>query len=403
MRRRLLIGCAAVPLALWAALPLASEASPASRAASLQKRIDEARGKVERRRGTERVLASDIASYSRRINRLQGDIAGLQARQVRLQADLDRKRAELIRIQEALRHERARLARLRARLAVARATLADRLVALYKADSPDYVTVILNADGFADLLERADFLERISSQDRRIITLVRSARLDALATAKRLDRLELRQQRVTAAVLARRNQVASVKGQLVGKREGYARTRAGKADALSATRASRQELEGHLRELEAEQARVQAALQSAQRTNQGLFDPNVAGPIRQGSGSLIWPVNGPVVSPFGMRWGRLHAGVDIASPGGTPIRAADSGKVVLMGVVGGYGNYTCVQHTASMSTCYAHQSRFATSNGASVRQGQVIGAVGCTGHCFGDHLHFEVRINGSPVNPMGYL
>ena len=114
-------------------------------------------------------------------------------------------------------------------------------------------------------------------------------------------------------------------------------------------------------------------------------------------------MNGPVVSPFGMRWGRLHAGVDIAVGSGTPIRAADSGQVVLMGWVGGYGNYTCVQHTGSLSTCYAHQSSFATSNGAGVSQGQVIGYVGCTGHCFGDHLHFEVRVNGAAVDPMGYL
>ena len=114
-------------------------------------------------------------------------------------------------------------------------------------------------------------------------------------------------------------------------------------------------------------------------------------------------MNGPVVSGFGMRWGRLHAGIDIAVGSGTAIRAADSGNVVLMGWVGGYGNYTCVQHTSSLSSCYAHQSSFATSNGASVSRGQVIGYIGCTGHCFGDHLHFETRINGSPVDPMGYL
>ena len=105
-----------------------------------------------------------------------------------------------------------------------------------------------------------------------------------------------------------------------------------------------------------------------------------------------------------MRWGRLHAGIDIAVPSGT---ADPRGRLAAgscsMGWVGGYGNYTCIQHTASLSTCYAHQSSFATSNGASVSQGQVIGYVGCTGHCFGAHLHFETRINGSPVDPMGYL
>jgi peptidoglycan DL-endopeptidase CwlO len=93
-------------------------------------------------------------------------------------------------------------------------------------------------------------------------------------------------------------------------------------------------------------------------------------------------------------------------PAGTPIRAAAAGKVVLMqsaGASGGYGNFTCVAHSGSMSTCYAHQSRFATSLGASVSQGQVIGYVGCTGLCFGDHLHFEVRINGAVTNPLNYL
>ena len=102
-----------------------------------------------------------------------------------------------------------------------------------------------------------------------------------------------------------------------------------------------------------------------------------------------------------MRWGRLHAGVDIAVGAGTPIRAADSGRVVLLGWTGGYGNYTCIEHGGSLSTCYAHQSRYATSMGASVSKGQVIGSVGCTGHCFGDHLHFEVRVNGVAGRPDG--
>ena len=90
-------------------------------------------------------------------------------------------------------------------------------------------------------------------------------------------------------------------------------------------------------------------------------------------------------------------------PAGTAIHAAAAGTVALMGWVDGYGNYTCIAHGGALSTCYAHQSRYGTSMGASVRQGQVIGYVGCTGHCFGDHLHFETRINGQPVNPAGYL
>ena len=128
-----------------------------------------------------------------------------------------------------------------------------------------------------------------------------------------------------------------------------------------------------------------------------------AGPIRRGSGDLIQPINGSFTSPFGQRWGRLHAGIDLAAPTGVPIRAAASGRVILMAPTGGYGNYTCIDHGNSVSTCYAHQSRFGTSRGASVGQGDVIGYVGNTGHSFGAHLHFEVRIDGEPVDPMEYL
>lgn len=400
MRLRLLIAVAALPLLLWGLLPLLSSGAPSKSPAQLQSKIDSKRHQLDRKRGRERVLSGDVASYSRRINSLQDDISVLQRRQVRIQADLDEKRAELGRIQERLREERVRLERLRARLAEARRTLAQRLVEIYKADVPDVVTVVLEADGFADLLERTEFMQRVSAQDRRIIETVRTAKADATRTEARLDRLEARQQRVTETILRRRNEVASVKGELVDRRENYRSARSSKNRVLASVREDRQHLEGDLAALEKEQAKVAAALRQAASPGGG---PQVAGPVRQGSGSLIWPVNGSVVSPFGQRWGRLHAGLDIAVPAGTPIRAADSGKVVMASVVGGYGNYTCVQHNGSLSTCYAHQSRFGTSAGASVSKGQVIGYVGCTGHCFGDHLHFETRVNGSPVDPMGYL
>ncbi len=125
-----------------------------------------------------------------------------------------------------------------------------------------------------------------------------------------------------------------------------------------------------------------------------------------GSGPLAWPVRGPVVSPFGMRWGRLHAGIDIAAVTGTPIHAAQAGRVELAHPVSGYGNYVCVRHLPRLSTCYAHLSAYRTDEGRTVAQGAVIGLVGCTGHCFGPHLHFEVRLGppfSKPVDPITYL
>ena len=128
-----------------------------------------------------------------------------------------------------------------------------------------------------------------------------------------------------------------------------------------------------------------------------------AGPLPPRSEALIWPVDGRISSAFGPRWGRLHAGIDIAAPRGTPVRAAEAGRVALLGPFGGYGNYACILHAGDLATCYAHLSGFATRGGAEVDQGQLVGFVGCTGHCHGNHLHFETRVEGSPVDPLRYL
>jgi murein DD-endopeptidase MepM/ murein hydrolase activator NlpD len=374
-------------LAAYLVLPLPGLTAP------LPQRIEQKRGQIEEAKQKEGVLSTDIAQFSTRIESLQGEISATQSRLDRAQASLDRQKAELLEVRDQLEEARDRLETLRRELDTARTVLAARLVEIYKADAPDALTVVLEADGFGDLLEQAEFLERISEQDREITDEVRVLRDDARSQAIELAELEQREQLAAERILAERDQIAQAQSQLLASQDDLASARADKRGALAQVHDSRVALEGDLKALEAEQARVASALSGAQ----------APGPVKQGSGQLVWPVNGPVVSPFGMRWGRLHAGIDIAVGSGTAIRAADSGNVVLLGWVGGYGNYTCIQHTASLSTCYAHQSSFATSNGASVSQGQVIGYVGCTGHCFGDHLHFETRISGSPVDPMGYL
>jgi peptidoglycan DL-endopeptidase CwlO len=402
MRVRILLACVVLPLVLWALLPVFSQGStPSDRLHELQQKIQTTQGKIGRRKGTERLLTTQISAYTSRINKLQARIGSLQNKQANAQADLDAKRAELFHIQRELRAERRRLVRLRARLAQARAALAQRLVQLYQADKPDIVTVILSSKGFADLLERGEFMKRVSDQDQQIIKIVRTAKADATASAKRLGTLERRQAQITRIVQQRRDEIASAKQGLINTKVGLNGTRADKTHALATVRTERHQLEGNLSGLKAEQSKIEATLQQAQ----GNLP---AGPIKHGNGSLIWPVNGPITSPFCERraWEACHPGIDIGVPSGTPIRAAAAGRVALLqsaGASGGYGNFTCIQHTGAMSTCYAHQSRFAVSLGQSVSQGQVIGYSGCTGLCFGPHLHFEVRINGAVTNPLNYL
>jgi murein DD-endopeptidase MepM/ murein hydrolase activator NlpD len=352
-------------------------------AQDLQSQLDEKRAQLEHANAREGVLSSTIQRLGDRIDQLRGEVATLRNREAIVQAELDKKEAELKRAKD-------RLVRLRVRLKRSLKVLRERLVAIYESSSPDTLTVILNSKGFDDLLSRYEYLKRIQSQDTSIAERVRSLRDQTKDTVERVRaaRNEIAAKR---AELARtRSELESLEGDLATAREQD-------EQALAQVQDHQHQLEGDIGDLEGQ---IQAQLQAAQTS----APAPPAGPIQGASASgFIWPVSGPVVSGYGMRWGQLHAGVDIAVPAGTPIRAAASGTVVLAAVTGGYGNYTCIDHGGGLSTCYAHQSSYAVSSGQSVDQGQVIGSVGCTGHCFGDHLHFEVRVNGSPVDPMGYL
>jgi murein DD-endopeptidase MepM/ murein hydrolase activator NlpD len=376
-------------LAAFLVLPMPGHTS------TLDRKMDIVRAKIRVKKAKEGVLTSTITTYNNRIQSLQGEIRGLQDRQNRIQTSLNAKQAELYATQNKLEKAKSRLARLKVYLAQAQKVLAQRLVQMYKDGEPDALTVVLESNGFADLLERTQFLDRITNQDNQIITRVRTLKAQTTKQTKELGALQRQQKAAAIAIEQRRNQVAAVKGKLVSSRTDLQSARDGRKVILSRVRSTRHRLEGDLSKM---QAQVAAQLRAAQ---QGP----AAGPIRRGTGSMIWPVNGPITSPFCERraWEACHPGIDIGVPAGTPIRAADAGRVVIAGWVGGYGNYTCIQHTASLSTCYGHQSVIQVSVGQNVSQGQVIGLSGCTGLCFGAHLHFEVRINGAVTNPLNYL
>src|SRR3954447_630706 len=386
-RLALLLAVAEMPLGLWGVLPLFSGAETPG---SIQNKIESKQSQIEQRKGRERVLTSDISAVSSRIGALQGEITQLQTKQVRLQSDLDAKRAELAQIQEDLRRERLKLARLRDRLARAQVLLANRLVDSYKADEPDLVTVVLEANGFRALLERAESMQRVSDQDARLIERVTDAKAEATASANHLADLEKKAQDVARQIEGEVSQVVEVKGTLIGRRDQFASVRADKASLLASTQSSRHALEEDVASLQKEQSAIAARLQPSSAP--------AAGPVQQGSGGMIWPVSGPITSGFCERrsYEACHPGIDIAVPTGTPIRAAASGRVAIAGWVGGYGNYTCIQHAGALSTCYGHQSRIGVSVGQSVAQGQVIGASGNTGNSTGPHVHFETRMNGTP-------
>src|SRR5215211_661497 len=400
--KKLFLVVMTVGLAAYLALPMPGQ----SAGRNLPGKIERKQRQVEKKRHREGVLTQDISSYSTRIRGLQGNIRGYASREAKLQGSLQHKRVEVQRVQDRLEVAQDRLVRLRARLEEATDVLATRLVEIYKDDEPDVLTVILESDGFADMLDRTAFLERISKQDRAIVTRVRELKRQTKELTDQLGELEEQKQAAADAILAQKNEVAEARARLVERQGDLAAARGERRTLLASAREDREHLEGDLRALEREQAAVQARIRAAQASaagSSGGGGGSANAPIKRGSGGLIWPVNGPMVSPFGQRWGRLHAGVDIAVPSGTPVHASQSGRVIIAGAVGGYGNYICIAHGGSLSTCYGHNSSLGVSQGQSVKQGQVIASSGCTGHCFGPHVHFETRINGSPVDPMGYL
>jgi murein DD-endopeptidase MepM/ murein hydrolase activator NlpD len=334
-------------------------------------------GEVRERKG---VLTTTISRYSAEIDQLEGEVATLRNREAAVEAELEEAKQEL-------HAEKERLIELRAHLRRAMIVLKERLVAIYKAGTPDVLTVLLQSDGWSDLLERTEYLNRIQDQDNAVIDRVRDLRDQTRAT---VDRLRVVKKRIEA----KERELERTRLSLQARQADLVAARDARQGALDRVAAQESELEGDVSDISAEIAAQLAATSSA---------PLPAGPVQGSSSGLIWPVSGPVVSGFGMRWGSMHEGIDIAVPAGTPIVAAASGSVVIAGWVGGYGNYTCIDHGGGLSTCYAHQSSFAASVGAGVSQGDIIGYVGCTGHCYGDHLHFEVRINGAATDPLGYL
>ena len=401
MRRRLLWVSITLGLAAPFLLPVPGLGAP------LADKIAGTAEELESTEAREGVLTTELTGLDNSISGLSGDISALLDQEAVLLEQLQAKQAELEQARADLEARQDRLAEVQDRLAESEKLLADRLVEIYKTDEPDALTVVLEADGFGDLLEQTEFLDRISSQDQDIVARVRELKAQVEDDVARLEELEQQIEDAVAEIIARRNELAAAREELTVKRAELQGVRSDRATALADVRQTRVNLEGNLAALEREQERIEAELAAAQEAEQEAVAPAPApAPSISGGESasgLIYPVNGVFTSPFGMRDGSMHEGIDIAAPEGTPIMAAASGTVVSAGPAGGYGNYTCIQHSGGLSTCYAHQSSIATSAGASVSQGEVIGYVGNTGSSTGPHLHFETRVNGSAVDPMGYL
>ena len=359
-------------------------ASGGAEAQDLQSELDQTQSELEQQQDKKGVLSTELDRYNDQVDQLAGEVATLRNREALVVA-------ELRRVQARLNREKERLAQLKAQLRRSLNVLRQRLVGIYRTPSPDLITVMLESDGFDDLVSRYEYLRRIEEQDSSIVGRVRTLRNGTRVTVDRVteDRDEIQ---------SKKAELERTRIQLEAREADLAAARDQKAAALDSVSENIDKLEGDVSDL---QDQIQQQIQQASATP-GVA-PLPAGPVQGASGGWIWPVSGTLTSPFGYRWGRMHEGIDISVPEGTPVRAAKPGTVILAAYTGGYGNYTCVDHGGGLSSCYAHQSSFAVSSGDQVDQGEVIGYSGNTGSSTGPHLHFEIRVNGSAVDPLGYL
>ncbi len=356
-------------------------------------KLGEVQSRIAAAQAREARLTAQISDVTAQIRSLEGRVGDVSQKLSVLERDLALHQRRLDRLNALYSFETKRLNLLRREFARVVRQLNLRMIDIYETRDPTLVDVILESSSLQDALDQIHYLEAIASQDKRIAADVAVAR-DAVDAARRqTKKVRAHVHSETQVIAVRTQQQRDFKDQLLASQGSLSKSRQAKRSQLASTREQEKRWIAEANALAAEDARIRGQLAAAQ--SGGDTTPSAQG--------LIWPVSGPVTSPFGYRWGRLHAGIDIGVPYGTPIHAAAAGTVVLAGWTGGYGNYTCIDHGGGLATCYAHQSSYAVSPGAQVSQGQVIGYVGSTGHSFGAHLHFEVRINGTPVDPLGYL
>ena len=381
------------------ALALLAAAAPAfadivEKKHSIDSRIVELQGRVQAAKDSEAALQHEIVSVSDDIRSLEQQVGVVSERLAPLGHELVLRELKLNRLKALFQVQTERLEFLQEQHRIALARLNQRLVAGYESEQPDELSFLLAARSFSELIDGLDYARLVVRRDREIVAEVDASKREVAITRWQTRRARKSVRHQAEIVAVRVDQVRALRDELVankGKLEAARQEKKVSLDSLTAEeRADAEEIDG----LQAVSADLAAKIRAAQAHST----------VQHVSGAgFIWPVNAPITSPFGWRWGRMHEGIDLGAAYGTPIAAAASGVVIYAGWEGGYGNLTVIDHGGGLATAYGHQSRIAVSVGQSVSQGETIGYVGSTGHSTGPHLHFEVRVNGQAVDPLGYL
>ncbi|MBV9271155.1 MAG: peptidoglycan DD-metalloendopeptidase family protein [Candidatus Eremiobacteraeota bacterium] len=365
-----------------------------TRADQLHERLHEKRGELHA--ATVRVgnLQSALAQTNAAIDRVNGQLDDLDAQQRSTQRKLEWNTLQLDAARKTLKlHDDL---------------LKHRLVDIYERGDLGYLNVLLSAGSFTDFVERWHDLRLLIAANERAVKERKAAERKVATAQSNLVATQQALQQQAEAQSRAKNQLdtlAAERRNLVDLADAQRRHIAGQVAEIEGLSAAQ---DAALQAMIVERQREVAAQEEAARRAAGIA--GVGPPASAGApGSLAWPVTGTITSPFGWRRSpfggapEFHQGLDIAANMGTTITAPAAGTVIFAGWYGGYGNYVLIDHGGGMATGYGHLSQILVGNGQQILRGAPIGLVGSTGASTGPHLHFEVRINGKPVDPAAYL
>ena len=375
----------------------------AQKQAEIKKKVSALRDEINEVSGEEAELLGRLDDINNRKADVEAKIADLQTQIDEDQRQLDLANAKLAAAQAEVERSEKALADAQAALADNTARLQAQAVDAYigKDAAQSMSKVIIKTNDLSQASAASAYMRQIVANKRDVVEEHRELEGQARDLNKKVEKLKADAEAERQAVADHQAQLAAQKAELDGL---HAQVQS-EADAQNALLA---EVESKRAKFEAEVASLQAQSDAIANV---LRDGGTGTAVSPGRGIIASPVPGAVMtSPFGYRvhpiFGtpRLHAGQDYGVKIGTPLRAAADGVVATAGAVSGYGNYTCIKHTQiGIATCYAHQSQIQVSVGQRVTRNQIIGLSGNTGNSTGPHLHFEVRVNGNPVDPRSYL
>ncbi len=345
-----------------------------------QQELGQIQQQMDAQQGRTNAAQRKVASISEQLRAIEADLAVAQ----KAYKDAEAKRRYT---EQQIEANEEILEKTERDLAVRNRILSKRMRDIYENGQVNYLDVLLGASDFTDFATRMEILKRVLNRDAALIAQVTAERQLILEKKAALER--------DRAAVIDLQKAAEANRRIIEQRR---QERKAILDSAVYERDMAEQAYQELAEMSRQIEQMIRNIQSGRSGSAGV-----------GSGRMMWPISGPITSPYGWRvhpifgTARYHSGLDIGADYGDPVVAADSGVVIYADWMGGYGNAVIIDHGGGVSTLYGHNSELLVGEGQRVNKGQVIARAGSTGYSTGPHVHFEVRLNGSPTNPLDYL